>query len=91
MFPAPCSLGGGGQVDGVGDGLRVPHTHVHTHAHAHTHMHAHACVVNTIISCKWLPPLGESMGILYDVIHVCVCMCMFACVCMCMCVGGTLF
>ena len=34
-------LGGEGWVDGVGDGLRVPHTHVHTHAHTHTCMHMH--------------------------------------------------
>ena len=45
-------------------------THVHMHVHACTHMHTHACVVNMIISCKWLPPLGESLGIPYDVIHV---------------------
>ena len=31
--------------------------HVHMHMHTHTHMHAHACMVNMIISCKWLPPL----------------------------------
>ena len=43
-------------------------------------------LVNMIISCKWLPPLGESMGIPYDAIHACTCMC----ACMCMCVGGTL-
>ena len=43
-------------------------------------------LVNMIISCKWLPPLGESMGIPYDAIHACTCMH----ACMCMCVGGTL-
>ena len=32
-----------------GGWLGVPPTHVH--------MHAHACVVNMIISCKWLLPL----------------------------------
>ena len=74
---------------GVGGGWGVPHTHVHTHAHARPHMHAHACMVNMIISCKWLPPLGESMGIPYDVIHTCMCMCVHACTCMCTCVGGT--
>ena len=45
----------------------------------YTCTHAHAHVVNMIISCKWLPPLGEYLGIPYDVIcaymHVCVCMC----------------
>ena len=60
---------GGGWVDGGGRG--VPHTHVHTHAHA--------CMVNMIISCKWPPPLGESMGIPYDVIHTCVCVHAHAC------------
>ena len=49
-------------------------THVHMHAHARTHTHAHACVVNMIISYKWPPPLGESMGIPYDVICTCACM-----------------
>ena len=50
------------------------------------HTCAHACtctrVVNMIISCKWPPPLGESLGIPYDVIR--------ACMCMCMCVWDTL-
>ena len=43
------------------------------HMCTETCMHAHACMVNMIISCKWLPPLGESLGIPYDVIRVCVC------------------
>ena len=51
------------------------------------HTHAH---VNMIISCKWLPPLGEYLGISYDVIRTCVCMCMCACTCVCMWVGCTL-
>ena len=67
---------GGGWMR-VGGGWGVPHTHVHVHTHMHTH--AHACMVNMIISCKWQPPLGESMGISYDVIHVCACM--HACAC----------
>ena len=37
-----------------------------------TRMHAHACVVSMIISCKWPPPLGESLEIPYDVIRACV-------------------
>ena len=64
-------------------GLGVPPTHVHTHARMHTH------VVNMKISCKLLPPLGESLGIPYDYIHVYACMHMHACVCVYMC-GGTL-
>ena len=72
-----------------GGGLGVPHTHVHMHAHAHMHTHAHACMVNMIISCKWPPPLGESMGIPYDVILTCACMHVCACMCMCMCVGAS--
>ena len=62
----------------------------HTHAHACAHVHAHVCVVNMIISHKWPPPLGESLGIPYDVICACACMCMHVCMCMCTCVGGTL-
>ena len=58
----------------VGDAL-------HTCAHTCKHTHAHVCVVNMIISCKWLPPLGESLGIPYDVIHACACM--HACACAC--------
>ena len=69
---------------GVGGGWGVPHTHVHMHAHARTCTHAHACMVNMIISCKWPPPLGESLGIPYDVIRACTCMR----VCMCTCVGA---
>ena len=79
MFRGP--YGSGGWVDGGGGWLGVPHTHVHMHAHARTHTHAHACVVNMIISCKWPPPLGESMGIPYDVIRTCACMRMHACAC----------
>ena len=63
--------GGGGWM-GVGGGWGVPPTHVHTHAHARTRTHAHARVVNMIISCKWPPPLGEYLGIPYDVIRACV-------------------
>ena len=57
----------------------APHhtfTCMHMHAQAHTHTNTH--VVNMITSCKWLPPLGESLGIPYDVI--CTCTCMHACV-----------
>ena len=47
-------LGVGGWVDGGGGWLGgAPHTH----ACACTCMHAHVCVVNMVISCKWLPPL----------------------------------
>ena len=86
MFWAPCGPGGGG-VGVLGWGLfgGAPHTH----AHARAHMHAHARVVNMIISCKWLPPLGKSLGIPYDVICACACMRARACACMCTCVRGT--
>ena len=83
-----AALGVGG-VDGWGWGwLGGAPMHVHMHVHACTRTHAHACVLNMIISCKWPPPLGESLGIPYDVIRACVCMCMH--VCTCTCVGGTL-
>ena len=79
--------GWGGWVDGGGGwwGWGCP-PHTHAHMHAHMHAHTHACMVNMIISCKWPPPLGESLGIPYDVIRAC----MHACACMCTCVGGTL-
>ena len=79
---------GGGWI-GVGGGWGVFPTHVHMHTHAHTHTHAHVCVVNMIISCKWPPPLGESMGIPYDIICTCTCVHVHVCACMCTCVGGT--
>ena len=63
--------GGGGVVGGV------PNTCAHTCACTH----AHACMLNMIISCKWPPPLGESMGIPYDVICMCACVCVHACTC----------
>ena len=75
---------------GVGGGWGVPHTHVHMHVHACTRMHAHARMANMIISCKWLPPLGESLGIPYDVIRACTGGRVHACACVCTCVGGTL-
>ena len=70
-------LGVGGEWMGVGVVGEVP---PHTYTCMHMHMHGHACMVNMIISCKWLPPLGESLGIPYDVIR----MCMHMCACMCM-------
>ena len=42
------------------------------------HMHTYACMVNMIISCKWPPPVGESLGKPYDVICACACVCMCA-------------
>ena len=91
-LPAALGVGGGwiwvgGWLDFGGGGWGTP-THVHTHACTHTN--AHMRVVNMIISCKWPPPLGESLGIPYDVICVCTCVCMHACACMCTFVGGTL-
>ena len=90
MFRAPCGsgwgVGGCGWVFGgwgwVGDGWMgvgggcPPHTCMCMQVHAH--------MVNMIISCKWPPQLGESMGIPYDVIRTCTCV--HACVCACMCV-----
>ena len=64
-------------VDGWGWGVVGGTPHTHTHACAC--MHAHARVLNMIISCKWLPPLGESLGIPYDVICVCACMHVHVC------------
>ena len=49
--------GGWGWVDGGGGWLGGAPTHVHMHVHAHMHAHPHACMVNMIISCKWLLPL----------------------------------
>ena len=66
--------GVGGWVDRGRGWLGVPPTDVHMHTHAHMHTHTHVCMVNMIISCKWLSPLGESMGIPYDVICMCTCM-----------------
>ena len=64
-------LGGGGGCP--------PHmcTCTRMHTHAQTCTHTHACVVKMIISCKWPPPLGEYLGIPYDVIRTC----MHACAC----------
>ena len=70
VFSAPCSSGGWGMG---GWGCGVSGWRVVDGGCPPTHMHAHACMVNMIISCKWPPPLGESMGIPYDVIHTCVC------------------
>ena len=82
--------GWGGGCMGVGAVWGVPHTHVHTHPHARTHTHAHARVVNMIISCKWLPPLGKSLGIPYDVIRACACVRACVCVRVHMCEGHPL-
>ena len=63
-------------------------THMHTHTHAHMCTHAHIHVKHDNFNCKWQPPLGESLGIPYDVIRMCTCVCMCACMCVCMCVGA---
>ena len=83
-------VGGGWGVGGCGrGGLGVHPTHMHTHMHACMHTHAHVCVVNMIISCRWPPPLGESLGIPYDVIHTCMHVRVHACACVCTWVGCT--
>ena len=85
--------GWGGGWMGVGGGWGCsPHTCTRTHMHAHAGIctHAHAHMLNMIISCKWPPPLGESLGIPYDVISACACVCVHVCAYMCTCVGGTL-
>ena len=48
---------------------------MHTHVHACMHTHAHIHVKHDNFNCKWQPPLGESLGIPYDVMHMCACMC----------------
>ena len=65
VFWTPCSSGGGGWMDGGGRWLGGTPIHMHMYTHAH--------VLNMIISCKWPPPLGESLGIPYDVICMWVC------------------
>ena len=67
-FGGLASLWLWGWVDRGGGGWGVPPTHVHMHAHAHIH------VKHDNFNCKWQPPLGESLGIPYDVMHTCMCM-----------------
>ena len=63
MFRAPCHSGGGGWVDEGG-----PHTCVH----ACTHAHACTCMRGKHDNFMQMAnPLGESMGIPYDVICAC--------------------
>ena len=81
-------LWGWGWVDlGVG-WLAVPPTHMHMHMPAHTCTHTHIHVKHNNFNCKWQPPLGESLGIPFDVICAHVCVYMHVCACMCMCGGG---
>ena len=71
------------------------HTHAHAHmcmhTHAHTHMHArthtHGKHDNFM---QMAAPIGESLGIPYDVIHACVRVHVHACTCICTWVGCTL-
>ena len=83
-------LWGWGVVYGGKGWLGGAPTHMHMHAHARTRTHAHTCVVNMIISCKWPSPLGEYLGIPYDVIRAYMHVHMRACTCMCTWVGCTL-
>ena len=74
VFSAPCGSGGWEVGGWSGGWLGGTPTHMHTHTQACTHMHAHACVVNMIISCKWLPPLVESWEfpmMSYAHVHAC--------------------
>ena len=71
--------GGGVGVWGWGVVGGCPTHTVHMHMHACTCIHAQARMVNMIISCKWPPPLGESLGIPFDVICACMCMLAHAC------------
>ena len=76
---APCGSGGGGGWMGVGgDWGCPPHMCTCTCTHAHIH------VKHDNFNCKWQPPLGESLGIPYDVICVRAYMHMHVYVC-----GGT--
>ena len=80
-----------GGVDGWGWGVVGGAPHTCAHACACMHMHARTCArVKHDNFMQLPPPLGESLGIPYDVICACACMHMPACVCMCTCVGGTL-
>ena len=68
---------GGGWMGVVGG---APHTCTCMCMHAQ-HMHTHACMVNMIISCKWLLPLdfwgipGNSYDVICTHMHVHVCAC----------------
>ena len=86
-FGLPAALGGGGWVDRGGGWLGgAPHTCAH--AHACTHTHACTCMCSKHDNfMQMAAPIGESMGIPYDVI--CTCACVHMHVCMCMCVLGT--
>ena len=77
--------GGGGGVDGVGVVGGVPHTGAH--ACACTHVHARTCVHGKHDnSMQMATPMGEFLGIPYDV--MCTCMCMHACMHVCAHVWG---
>ena len=76
-LPAALGVGVGGWGWGGGVGGCPPHTC--------TCMHAHIHVKHDNFNCKWQPPLRESLGIPYDVIHVRVhahaCMCIHVHMC----------
>ena len=78
-FGLPAALGWMGLYGGWG----MPHTHVHMYEHVCTHTHAHIHIKHDNFICKWLPPLGESLGIPYDVIHVHTYTCMYVHACAC--------
>ena len=75
----------------MGAGVVGGAPYTHAHAHTCTHMHTHACVVNMIISCKWLLPgwNGFPQGIpimtsllMHSCVHMHACVCMHMCTCM---------
>ena len=74
-FGLPVTLRWGWEDGDVGGWECTPHTCTL----AHPYMHTCSCVVNMIISCKWQPPLGESLRIPYDVICACTCMHVHVC------------
>ena len=66
--------GVGGWVDRGGGWLGgAPHTHAHAHMNACTHAHARTCMRGKHDNfMQMAAPIGESMGIPYDVICMCV-------------------
>ena len=71
-------LWGWGWINGGRGGWRGAPTHMHTHAHAC--MHARTCMHGKHDNfMQMAAPIGESLGIPYDVICMWVCMHMYVC------------
>ena len=82
-FGLPAALGVGGGCMGIKGCWGYPHTFAHARICRHMHTHTHMPGKHDNFM-QMAAPIGESLGIPYDVIHAYTCVPMLTCMCVCM-------